>query len=216
MSSSLCPKLCLKRYALSWDETYRALIRSAVTQANKMVAEERMKVADLQEELRQRASEHQALKLAMGILEEENQRFRNILASASQVVRSVKATTPTRGLTPSPSRNHSRRSSKSSLSIPVAPSTPGSPHTSPQYLTPAESSPWNDETTYPGKTLTTAGFPGDKEIVQPWLGTRSPPPPLEVGGFADSRDSPSTPYYTSVPRETKEPGEGASTPRLTT
>ena len=213
MSSSLCPKLCLKRYVFSRDGACRGLIESMVTQANKMVAEERMKVADLEEELRERASEREALKLAMKILEEENQRFRSILTSASQVVRNVKATAPARGLTPSPSRNHSRHPSKSSLSIPIVPSAPGSPHASPQYLTPAESSPWADDTTYLEKTLTATDFPRDKEIVQPRPGTRSPPPPLDVNGFADS---PSTPYYTSAPPETTEPGEGASTPRLAT
>ena len=160
-----------------------------------------MKVADLEEELRERASEREALKLAMKVLEEENQRFRNVLASASQVVRNVKVTTPVRGLTPSPSRSHSRHSSKSSLSMPVAPSTPGSPRTSPQYLISADSSPWIDD------------FPIDKENVQPQSGTRSPPPPLDADGFADS---PSTSYYTSVLPETKGLGEDASTPRLAT
>ena len=67
-------------------------MEDAVTQANKMVAEERMKVADLEAELRERASEREALKLAMKILEEENQRFRAILASASQAVRQARAT----------------------------------------------------------------------------------------------------------------------------
>ena len=197
----------------SGDGVCRELIKSMVTQANKMVAEERMKVADLEEELKQRASEHEALKLAMKILEEENQRFRNILASASQVVQNVKDTTPVRGLTPSPSRNHSRRSSKSSLSIPAVPSAPGSPRASLQYLTPAEPSPWLDDTTYPDKMLTIADFPIDKVIVQPRSETRSSPPPLNADGFADSS---STPYYTSVPPGVMEPGEGASTLRLTT
>jgi len=213
MSSSLYPKLYLKRYVSGQDCACRGLIKSMVTQANRMVAEERMKVADLGEELRERASEREALKLAMKLLEEENQRFRNILASTSQAARNVKATTPTRGPTPSPSRNHSRNSSKSSLSIPVASSTPGSPRASPQYLTPAEPSPWIDDTMYPGKTLTAVGFPGDGEIVQPRPGTRSPPPPLDADGFADS---PSTPYYTSVPPKATELGESASVPRLTT
>ena len=182
-----------------------------VTQANKMVAEERMKVADLEEELRERASEREALKLAMRILEEENQRFRGILASASQAVRNVKAATPTQRLTPSPSRSHSRHSSKSSLSIPIAPSTPGSPSASPRYLTPSESSPWVSNTTHSGKTPTTVDFSGDREIVQPQPGTRSLPPPLDIDGWADS---PSTPYYTSALPDTTESNEGASTARL--
>jgi len=213
MNSSLCPKLCLKRYVFSGGGGCRELIKSVVTQANKMVAEERMKVADLEEELKECASEREALKLAMKILEEENQRFRNIFASASQVVRNVKDTTPVRGLTPSPSRNHSRRPSKSSLSIPVVPSAPGSPRASLQYLTPAEPSPWLDDTTYPEETLTTTDFPIDRVIVQPRSETRSPPPPLNADGFTES---PGTPYYTSVPPETTEPGEGASTLRLAT
>lgn len=164
-----------------------------------------MKVADLEDELKERASEREAMKLAMKILEEENQRFRSILASASQSVRNVRSTTSTRCLTPSPSRSHSRHSSRSSLHIPIAPSTPGSPRASPQYLTPAESSPWVGDTTYPEKTPTTTDYP------QP--ATRSLPPPLEVNGWADS---PSTPYYTSVPPETTEPDEGASTARAAT
>jgi hypothetical protein len=169
-----------------------------------MVAEERMKVADLEDELRERASEREALKLAMRILEEENRRFRAILASASQVVRQVE---PTQRLTPSPSRSHSRQSSKSSLSIPIAPPTPGSPRASPQYLTPTELSPWASNVTYPGKTPTTADF------AQPQLVTRSLPPPLEVDSWADS---PNTPYYTSAPPKTAEPDEGTSTARLST
>lgn len=109
-----------------------------ITQANKMVAVERIKVADLEGELRERSSEREAMKLAMRILEEENRRLRDVLASASQTVGQVRATTPTRGLTPSPSRNHSRRSSKSSLFTPIAPDAPGSPLASPQYVTPAD------------------------------------------------------------------------------
>lgn len=213
MSSSLCPKLYLKRYVSGRDGACRGLIKSMITQANRMVAEERMKVADLEGELRERASEHGALKLAMKVLEEENQLFRNTLASTSQAVRNVEATAQAQALTPSPSRNHSRHSSKSSLSIPVVPSTPGSPRASPQYLTPAEPSPWIDDTMYPGKTLTAVGFPGDGEVVQPRPGTRSPPPPLDADGFADS---PSASYYTSVPSKATELGEIASTPRLNT
>lgn len=213
MSSSLCPKLYLKRYVSGRDSACRGLIKSTITQANRMVAEERMKVADLGEELRERASEHEALKLAMKVLEEENQQFRNTLTSTPRAVRNVEAAIPAQALAPSPSRSHSRHSSKSSLSIPVAPSTPGSPRASPQYLTPAEPSPWIDDTTYLGNTLTTVGFPGDGEIVQPRPGTRSPPPPLDADGFADS---PSTSCYTSVPSKATELGEIASTPRLTT
>lgn len=172
-----------------------------------------MKVADLGEELRQRDSEREALKLAMRILEEENQRFRSILASASQTVRHVKTTTPTRNITPSPSRSHSRRSSKSSLSIPIPSPTQGSPRASPQYLTPAEASPWASHTTFPEKTPTAIDFTKDEETVQPRLMTRSLPPPLEVGGWADS---PNTPYYTSAPPEAAEPEGGATTARLST
>lgn len=181
-----------------------------VTQANKMVAEERIKVADLEYELRERSSERDALKLAMKILEEENQRFRNILSSASQVVGLTKPTTPTRHC---PSRSNSRHSSKSSLSIPIAPSTPGSPHASPQYLTPAESSPWSGNTPYTGKTPTAVDFARDEETVQPQSVTRSLPSPLEVNGWAESPD---TPYYTSAPPEMAAPDEGASTARLST
>ena len=178
-----------------------------------MVAEERMKVADLEDELRERASEREALKLAMKILEEENQRFRGILASASQAVRNVKVATPIQHPTPSPSRNHSRQSSKSSsLSIPIVPSNPGSPRTSPQYLTPGES-PWVEHTTYPGKAPTTVDFSEDKKIIRPQPATRSLPPPLEVDGWADS---PGTPYYTSAPHETIELDEDPPTARLTT
>jgi len=174
-----------------------------------------MKVADLEDELRESASEREALKLAMKILEEENQRFRTILVSASQVVRNVKATTPTQHLTPSPSRSHSRHSSGSSLSIPIAPSTPGSPRASPQYLTPNESSPWVGNAMYPGKTPTTADFTKDEETVhvQPQPVTRSLPPPLEVDGWAES---PNTPDCTSAPPETAEPDEGAPTAWLST
>lgn len=166
-----------------------------------------MKVADLGEELKECASEREALKLAMRILEEENQRFHDIISSASQVVRNVKTTTPTRRVTPSPNSSHSRHSSKSSSSIPISPSIPGSPHAGPQYLIPAESSPWADNTAYPEKTPAVADFPSDKEIVQPRPGTRSLPPSLDADDLADS---PSTPYYSS------EPGKGASNAQLTT
>lgn len=169
-----------------------------------------MKVADLEEELRQRASEREALKLAMRILEEENQRFRSILASASQVVRNVKATTPTQRLTPSSSRSHSRHSSKSSLSIPIAPSTPGSPHASPQYLIPAEPLTQVSNST---KIPATVDLSEGREVVQPQPGSRSLPPPLDVDVWADS---PSTPYHTSAPPKTTELHEGPSTARLTT
>lgn len=182
-------------------------------QANKMVAEERMRVADLEAELRERASEHEALKLAMKILEEENQRFRNAL-TASQVVRSVKTTASTRRSTPSPSRSHSRHSSESSLSIPAPPPISCSPSPRLQYPTPAESeSPWVSDLVYPGKTPTVADFPIDEEIVQPRPGTRSPPPPLDIARVADS---PCTPDYSSVPSEATEPGEGASDAQLAT
>jgi len=172
-----------------------------------------MKVADLEDQLRERASEHEALKLAMRILEAENQRFRSIMALASHVVQNVEATTPAQHLTPSPSRNHSRHSSKSSLSIPIVPSTPGSPQASPQYLTPSESSPWAGNAMYPGKTPTTADFDKDEGTVQPQPATRSLPPPLEVDGWAES---PNTPYCTSAPPEMAEPDEGASIARLST
>jgi hypothetical protein len=173
-----------------------------------------MKVADLEDELRERSSEREALKLAMRIVEEENQRFRAILASASQVVREAKATTPSQRFTPSPSRSHSRHSSKSSLTIPIAPHTPSSPRASPQYLTPAESSPWVGETTYPERTPTTADFAEERETIQPQPVTRSIPPPLEIDGWADSPNS--TPYYASASPETAEPDEGASTARFST
>ena len=180
-------------------------------QANKMVAEERMRVADFEAELRERASEHEALKLAMKILEEENQRFRNILTSASQVVRNAKTTTSTQHSTPSRSRSHSRHSSRSSSSIPPPPPTSGSPPPSFQYLTPAESeSPWVDDVTYPGKTPTVADFPRDKEIVQPRPGARSPPPPLDIACWADS---PCVPDYSSTATESD---EGVSDAQLTT
>lgn len=182
-------------------------------QANKMVAEERMRVADLEAELRERASEHEALKLAMKILEEENQRFRNVL-TASQVVRNVKTTTSTRSSTPGPSRSHSRHSSKSSLSISAPPHISGSPPPSPRYLTPGESeSPWVSDVVYPGKTPTVADFLVDEEIGKPRPGTRSPPPPLDIARLADS---PCTPDYSSAPPEATEPGEGASDAQLTT
>ena len=163
-----------------------------------------MKVADLEAELREFTSEREALKLAMKILEEENQRFRNILASASQVVRNVKAATPTQRLSPSPSRTHSRRSSRSSLSVPVAPSTPGSPRDSIRNLTPVEPSPWADSTTYPAETLDVA----EKEATQPQRVTRSPPPPLKVDGWGDL---PKTHYHISTPPETAELDEGETT-----
>jgi len=183
----------------------------AVTQANKMVAQERMKVADLEAELRERASEREAMKLAMKILEEENQRFRTILTSASQAVRQARASTPARHLSPSPSRSHSRHSSKSSLSIPIARHPTGSPpQASPQYLTPSESSPWISDATCAGKTPTTAGFSQDKAL-QSERATQSLPPPLEVNRWADSPDG--TPGYISVSPETAEPDEGASTTR---
>ncbi|KAF9650608.1 hypothetical protein BDM02DRAFT_3185272 [Thelephora ganbajun] len=194
------------------EDELESLSQALFEEANKMVAHERMKVADLEDELRERASEREALKLAMKILEEENQRFRNILTSASQVVRHVKATTPTRCLTPNPnpnpnpSRSHSRHSSQSSLSMPIVSSAPGSPHTSPQYLTSSESSPWTGNVTHPGKTPTTADFAKDKGILRPRPVTRSLPPSLEVDGWVDSPD---TPYYTSAPLETVEPDEGA-------
>ena len=190
-----------------------ALIKITDVQANKMVAQERMKVADFEAELRESASEREALKLAMKILEEENQQFRNILGSASQVARHVRATTPARRLTPSPSRSHSQHSSRSSsLSIPVVSSTPGSPHTSSQYLAPTEPSPWIGDTTYPGKTPIIVDFAESNGSVRPRT-TRSPPPPLEVDGWADS---PSTPCYTSAPPKTAEPDEGETTAQLTT
>ena len=178
-----------------------------------MVAVERMKVTDLEDELRERASEREALKLAMGILEEENQRFRAILVSASQAPRHVKPTTPTRHLTPSPSRSHSRHSSRSSSSIPIPSPTPGSPRASPQYMTPAESSPWVGHTTCPEKMPTAVDFVKDEETVQPRPVTRSLPPPLEVDSWADS---PNTPYYTSAPPDAAEPDGGATTTRLST
>ena len=190
-----------------------ALLKGVVTQANRMVAEERMKVANLEDELRESASEHEALKLAMKILEEENQRFRSILTSASQVVRHVKTITPTRGPTPSPSRSHSRHSSKSSLSIPIASPTPDSPRADPQYLTPAESSPWIGDTTSPGKTPIAADFAKDEETVEPRPVTRSLPPPFEVDSWADS---PNTSYHTPTLPETAEPDEGMDTARLST
>ena len=210
MSSSLYLRLCLKRYAFSQGRTSPPLIKYVVAQANKMVAEERMRVADLEDQLREGASEREALKLAMNILEEENQRFRSILASASQVVPQVAFATPTQRITPNPSRSHSRHSSKSSLSIPIAPPAPGSPCASPQHLTPTESSPWAGN---PGKTPTTADFTKDEETVQPRMVTRSIPPPLEFNNWGDS---PSTPYYTSALPKTAEPDECASVTRLST
>jgi len=200
LSQALFEEVCAR---LSRDGARRALIEDGVIQANKMVAEERMRVADLEEELRERDSEREAMKLAMKILEEENQRFRAILASASQVVRQVKIAAPARRLTPSPSRSHSRHSSRSSLSIPIARHTPGSPPASPQYMTPSESSPWAGDTTRAGKTPTTADFAQSERV------TRSLPPPLEVDSWADSPDS--TPCYVSAPPET--PDEGASAAR---
>jgi len=190
------------------EDELESLSQALFEEANNMVAQERMKAADLEAELREFASEREAMKLAMKILEEENQRFRSVLASASQVVRHVKSATPTQRLTPSPSRNHSRNSSKSSsLSIPIASSTPGSPRASPQYLTPAETSPPVGNIAYP---LTTDSAE-HAETVQPRL-TRSPPPPLEVDGWPDSPD---TPYYATLP-STAEPDEGETTARLTT
>ena len=177
-----------------------------------MVAQERMRAADLEAELREFASEREAMKLTMKILEEENQRFRSVLTSASQVVRHVKTATPTQRLTPSPSPGHSRHSSRSSsLSIPIAPSTPGSPRASFQYLTPVEPSPPVSNIPCPGKTPT-ADLTRNAETVQPRLMTRSPLP-LEFDGWADS---PNTPYYTSTLPETAEPDEGETTARLTT
>jgi len=169
-----------------------------------------MKVAELEDELRERGSEHEALKLAMKILEEENQRFRAILASGSQVTRQVKVSTPTRRRTSSPSRSHSRHSSKSSSSLSIGPSVPGSPRASPQYLTPSESSPWVGDTTHPGKTPTTAR---EKETTQPQLAARSLPPAFETGSWADASN---TPHHTSAPPEMGEPDEGASAVRSST
>jgi len=167
-----------------------------------------MKVADLEAELRERASEREALKLAMKILEEENQRFRAILASASQAVRQARATTPAQRPSPSPSRSHSQHSSKSSLSIPIARHPPGSPpQASPQYLTPSESSPWTSDTRA-GKTPTTSDFFQDKTLQSERV-AQSLLPPLEVNRWADSPDG--TPGYISAPPETAEPDEGAST-----
>ena len=181
------------------------LMEGAVAQANKMVAEERMKVADLEEELRERSSEREALKLAMKILEEENQRFRAILASSSQAVRHAKAATPARRHTPSPSLSHSRHSSTSSLTIPDANRhTADSPYVSPQCLTPTESSPWAGDTKRAGKTPAAGDFTQDKsEKVARLL-----PPPLEVESWADSPDV--TPTHIPAPPETAEPDGGAS------
>lgn len=102
-----------------------------------MVARERMRVADLEAELREFASEREALKLAMKVLEEENQRFRDTLASDSHPVRQVKTATPSRRLTPSPSRSHGRHSSSSSVPY-AAGSAPDSPHANLRYLAPVE------------------------------------------------------------------------------
>lgn len=170
-----------------------------------------MKVADLEAELRERASEREALKLAMKILEEENQRFRAILSSASQAVRQARATTPARRPSPSPSRSHSQHSSKSSLSIPITRHPPGSPaQASPQYLTPTESSPWIGDTTCAGKTPTTADFSQGKALQSERV-ARLLPPPLEVDHWADSPDG--TPGYLSASPEAVEPDEGASAAR---
>ena len=178
-----------------------------------MVAQERMKVADLEAELRECTSEREALKLAMKILEEENQRFRNILASASQVVRTARATTPAQLHVSSPSRSHSRRSSQSSsLSIPIVPSAPDSPYANPQSLTHVESLPSVVNITYPRNTTTTVDPWTGKEPVQPQPVTRLPPPLLELDGWADSPDG--TPHYTSAPPETAEPDQGEGTARL--
>ena len=173
-----------------------------------------MKVADLDAELRELASEREALKLAMRVLEEENQRFRNILTSASQVVLQVKSTTSTQRLTPSPSRSHSRHSSASSSSVPnAARSAPGSPHANFQHLTPVEPLPSVANGAYPGEAPTTVDLAKRKESIQPQPVTRSPPPPLEVDCWPDS---PTSPYYTSTSSETAELDEGETTVRLTT
>jgi len=188
------------------EDELESLSQALFEEANKMVAHERMKVKDLEDELRERASEREAMKLAMKILEEENQRFRTVLTSASQVVRHAKATTPTLHPTPSSSRSHSRHSSKSSLSI------PGSPPMSPQYLPPSEPSPWAGTTTHPEKTPTTTGFGKDEESVQPRPVARSLPP-RDVDGWADPHD---TLNFTSASPGVGESGEGAYTARLST
>lgn len=174
-----------------------------------MVAQERMKVADLEAELRESASEREALKLAMRILEEENQRFRTILTSPSQAVRELKTATPTQRLTPSPSHSHSRSSSSSSLFVPNV-AAPDSPHANLQNLTSVEPLPSVANGIYPEEAM---DLVTDRETVQPQRVTRSPPPPLEVDCWPDSPD---TAYYTSAPPETADPDEDETTVRLIT
>jgi hypothetical protein len=172
-----------------------------------------MKVADLEAELREFTSKCEALKLAMRVLEEENQQFRNVLTSASQAIRQAK-TLPANRLTSSPNRSHSRNSSKSSLSIPdAAGSAPGSPHANLQYLTPVGHLPSVGNETHPAKTPITVDLAGREETAQSQPVTWSAPPPLEVDCWPDS---PSTPYYPSSPPETADPGEGETTARLAT
>jgi len=204
LSQALFEEVCAW---LSQGGARRALIDVIVTQANKMVAQERMKVADLEEELRERASEREALKLAMKILEEENQRFRAVLASAPQAVRQARATPPPRRLSPSPSRSHSRQSSNSSLTIPIVRHTLESPYASPQYMTPTESSPWGGGTTRAEKTPTTAD-PAQDKTTQPEKAARSLPPPLEVDHWADSPNI--APGRMPAPPETAGPDRGVS------
>lgn len=178
-----------------------------------MVAQERMKVADLEAELKESVSEREALKLAMKILEEENQQFRNVLAPASQAVQQVRTTTPTQRLTPSPSPSHSRHSSRSSLSVLNAiGSAPGSPRANPQCLTPVEPLLLVTNRAYPEDTRATVDLAERKEPVQQQPGKRSPPPPLEVDCWPDSPD---TPCSTFAPPDA-EPDEGETTARLNT
>ena len=157
-----------------------------------MVAQERMKVAGLEAELTEVASQREAMKLAMRVLEDENQRFRDTLSSASQAAPQVKTTTPAQRLSASPSRSHSRRSS---LSVPNA-------LASLQYPTPVEPLPSVGDGTYRAESPTTDDLTEHQEFVQPHPVTLSPPPPLDVDCWSDS---PVASYYTSAPPETAEP-----------
>lgn len=155
-----------------------------------MVAQERMKAAHLEAELREFASEREALKLAMWVLEEENQQFRNILGSASQAVPQVKPTTSTQRLTPSPSRSHSRHSSRSSLPVSdAAGSVPGSPYANLQQPTPVEHLPSVGNETCPEHTSITVDSTKHRETVQPQPRTWSPLHSLEVECWPRSPDT---------------------------
>lgn len=168
-----------------------------------MVAEERRRAADLEAQLRESASERHALGLVVKILEEENQQFRDILASASQVVRQAKTTSPADRHTPSPSRNHSRNSSRSSLSVPnAAGSAPGSPHANPKHPTLVGSVPSVGNET---ETPTNVDLAWREETVKLQPATWSTPPPPEVDCWPDSH---------TAPPEAAEPDEGEATERL--